>query len=81
MRDVAHKVHQRHIRLDRFGGKSRHLQSEVRFVKCRSLINLAGEEAGAKRTEWDEIDSKVFKRWQDLGLRASVEASIHFAQP
>jgi hypothetical protein len=65
------QIHQRQICFPRFGRESRNDVAEVGFVERGVLVDLSGEKTFAKRTEWNESDSELLERRQQLLFRLS----------
>src|SRR5438552_14503736 len=70
-REFAKHIHQSLICSAVFFAKSRNKVAEIAFVKLRILIDLAGEEALAKRAKCNQSDSKLLKRRQYFLFRTS----------
>ena len=68
--DATEEIDEGAVCLTRVGvGETRDGVSEVRALEGRVLVDRAGEEALAERTERDEANTKFLERRKDLLLR------------
>src|SRR5208283_5816983 len=69
-------VDQNHFSLARLRREARHHVPKIGGIELRVLVDLAGEETGAKRAERNEPDTKLFQGRQKLGLRTTPEQRV-----
>jgi len=69
--ELSNHIHQRLVRFAILLVEARDFVAEILAGELCVLVDCAGEEAFAQRTEWDESDSKFFQGRQDLRFRLS----------
>src|SRR5437879_5756593 len=69
--DVGKQINQGLIRLSSFWGEARDNVAEIGAVELRILVDLAREEALAKRAKWNKSDAEFFEGRQHFLFRAS----------